>query len=244
MNQSDLPSRLGQVHKLVAELRLLQGQMNSTVDQLCELVSRPEAVALVQQGAPRNGSSASPFTPRFLELPNQEPFVRQPQDGQALSADTRFYSNHRQSLIQVVQQAMPRHAFSRYGLVINYAEFDGDLLSLVIDARELLTAQPVGKAELQLVIETSCGQHCAFFAKVAWRVGESWSERPLAVRSNQVSTSSIEIERFDPDSIGALDIHLMFNPDARGCIEVRRIALSLRVQPVAAVVSVPENVFE
>jgi hypothetical protein len=228
----------------VAELRLLQSQMNHTVDQLCELVGRPEAAALLQGGLPKSGALERVFTPRFLELPHQAPFVHEPSDGQALCADTRFYSNHRQSLVQVVQQAMPRHAFSRYGLIINYAEFDGDLLSLVIDARELLTVQSAGKATLELVIETSCGQHCAFFAKVAWRVADAWSERQLSVRSNQVSTSSIEIERFDPDLVGALDIHLMFNPDARGSIEVRRMALTLRVQPMPAVVAVPENVFE
>lgn len=238
---------MAKAHKLTAELRQLQDRMNQTIDQLCELVGGRELSDVLPPAAPESGVEAgteTSLTPSFLELPGKSPYSRNPPTGHSLGPDTRFYSNYRKGLVQIVQQSLPRHADSRYSLVFNYADFDGDLMSVVVDARALMTGQPAGRARLGLLVETIGNQHHALYAKCAWRTGKKWTERTIEVRANQVSVASIEIDRLDPEQVQALDIHLLFNPGARGSLEIRRLTATLSVQPTEEEAVAPASVFE
>lgn len=245
MTKSADPQRMAKAHKLTAELRVLQDRINQTIEQLCELVGGQELAEVLppsttDEAAPTENS----LTPSFLLLPSKAPYARNPPTGYALGPDARVYSNYRKGLVQVVQQALPRHADSRYSLIFNYADFDGDLLSVVVDARALMTNLPAGKARLGLVVETVGNQQNALYAKCAWRTGKKWNERTFEVRANQVSIAGIDIERFDPAQVQALDIHILFNPSARGSIEIRRLTATMSVQAMEEEAPVPISVFE
>ena len=238
---------MAKAHKLTAELRQLQDRMNQTIDQLCELVGGHELSDVLPAAAPESSlepGTETSLTPSFLELPSKSPYTRNPTTGLSLSPDARFYSNYRKGLVQLVQQPLPRHADSRYSLVFNYADFDGDLMSVVVDARALMTGQPAGRARLGLLVETIGNEHNPLYAKCAWRIGKNWTERSIEVRSNQVSVASIEIDRLDPEQVHALDIHLLFNPGARGSLEIRRLTATLSVQPTEEEAVAPASVFE
>lgn len=245
MTKSADPQRMVKVHKLTAELRVLQDRINQTIEQLCDLVGGQELAELHPPPNPDGEARAeNSLTPSFLLLPSKTPYARNPPTGYSLGPDARVYSNYRKGLVQLVQQALPRHADSRYSLIFNYADFDGDLLSVVVDARPLMAGQPAGKARIGLVVETAGNQHNALYAKCAWRTGKKWNERTFEVRANQVSIGAIDIERFEPEQVQALDIHLLFNPSARGSIEIRRLTATMSVQAMEEEAPVPISVFE
>lgn len=240
---------LDEVHQLAAEIRALQSRINEAMDRLGDILSSPGLERAAQRdpaagAALENGAVRNTLNPSFLQLAAPSSYVRNPATGYALGSDTKFYSNYKRGLVQLVQQPLARHADSRYGLVINFADFDGDLVSLVIDGRELLAGLPTGKARLDLVVESNASQFCAVYAKCAWRTGKQWSERNFEVRSNQVSVASTTIDHFDPQATQALDLHLIFNPTSRGSVEVRRLSLAVTVEPAAAIVPAAADIFE
>jgi hypothetical protein len=241
------PQHQARVHKLTAELRQLQARLNDTVDQLCELMAGSrveEALAGLAPAVEEGPVRKNTLQPSFLLSPVATPYARNPSTGFALSPDARFYSNYKRGLVQIVQQPLARHADSRYSLVLNYADFDGDLLSVVVDARSLLAGLPAGKARLDLVVETVASQFSALYAKCAWRSGKTWSERNFEVRGNQVSVASVNLDTFDPAAIQVLDVHLLFNPSSRGSVEIRRLTASLSVEPIEDTTADVADVFE
>jgi hypothetical protein len=49
---------------------------------------------------------------------------------------------------------------------------------------------------------------------------------------------------FDPARLEALDFHFIFNPQSRGSIDVRRLTITLTVEPTLAAAPAAESVFE
>jgi hypothetical protein len=242
------PSRLQQTRHQIAQLRALQDQLNATIESLCGLAADQ---AIETPGAPGSPAASGrldvTMQPEFLALPLRLGFWRNPATATAISADAKFYSNYRKGLLQIVQQPRPAQSESAYSLVLNYADIDADLLSLVIDARSLLNQAPLpaGRARVNLVLEINGHQHNAMFAKCAWKTGPNkWQDKTVEVRSNQVSIASFEIEQFDPEQVQAMDIHLLCNPASRGSIEIRRLSATLVVQPRPAEAARAANVFE
>lgn len=247
MSNTDLQRRLDKAHQLTAELRQLQDQMNRTIEQLCELVHGTDigrALVVPKAENTAEGERETTCTPTFLTAPVLNTYVRNPPTGHAISADARLYSNYRSALIQVLQQPNARQADNRYNLVLNYADFDGDLLSVVVDARSLLEGQPAGKARVSVAVEAMGNQQSALYAKCAWKAGKKWTERTFEIRPNQLSVASFDIEHLDCPNIQALDVHLLFNPMSRGSVEIRRMTASLAVSPSAEVAVEPSSIFE
>lgn len=247
MSKPDLQRRLSRAHQLTAELRTLQGQINRVVDQLCELVNEPDLRRALVAGPDEPAAAGlheAVASPGFLRVPLATPFLRNPPTGQPVGNDARFYTNSRGGLIQVVQQPQPPQADARYTLVLNYAEFEGDLLSVVTDLRELLRDQPPGRARLTLLADVRVSPQQTVYGKFAWRVGKKWTDHTFEVRTNQVALASHEIERFDPAGIQALDLHLLLNPAPRGSVEIRRVSVTLSVTPQSDDADAAAGIFE
>ncbi|WP_210805079.1 hypothetical protein [Ideonella paludis] len=211
--------------------------MNETVDQLCELVGGASASLLLRADTnPLNGQGKLCLTPGFLMSPSAQTYRRNPPAGEMLSAETHFYCDQHQGLVQLVQQPLARQADSRYSLIINFAEFHGDWLSLVVDARSFLAGFDAGKCELGMLIEVSSTAQVTLSSKVSINVGGEWTETHLDVRTNQVCISKASLGRISASDIQAFDIHFVFNPTPRGSIEIRRMTFTLDVEaePVAA----------
>lgn len=247
MSKPDLHRRLSRAHQLTAELRSLQAQVNRTVDQLCELVNEPD-LRRALEGAPDEPAAAGPHetvaTPGFLRVALATPALRNPPTGQPIGGDARFYTNARGGLIQVVQQPQPPQSDARYTLVFNYAEFEGDLLSVVTDLRELLRGQPAGRARLTLLADVRVAPQQTVYGKFAWRVGKKWTDHTFEVRTHQVALATHEIDKFDPAGIQALDLHLLLNPAPRGSVEIRRVSVTLSVTPQADESDTAAGIFE
>jgi len=135
-----------------------------------------------------------------------------------------------------------RGSDSRFGIVLNYANFDATYLSLVFDARKLLEDLPAGKLRISMALETRADPQVKLHAKFAFKVGEHWGEHQMAPKGTRVQVDSFEVPMIDPTVVEALDFHLIFTPQTRGCIELHRVTFSVAVTP--AVESSAANVFE
>ena len=245
MSKSADPQRLARAHKLSAELRTLQERMNRTIEDLCELVSNREFFAAMPGDVDLSGDLAeATLSPSFLQAPSPDAFLRNPPTGQALGPDAAFYSDYAKGVLHIVQQPLQRHADSRYSLIINFAEFDGDWFSVVLDMRALLSGMPAGRARVGMVVETTGAAQASMSAKCVW-AGAKWREEaPMEIRLNQLCASTIDIDFLDPAQTQTLDLHLVFNPVARGSIEIRRVTASLSIQPLKDDARMPASVFE
>lgn len=245
MSHQDSHQRLAKAHRLTAELRSLQNRINETVDQLCELVGGSSAAALLDgDGTLRDDQGHLTLTPSFLSAPSAQTYWRNPLTGERLSAETRFYSDQHQGLIQLVQHPLARQADSRYSLVINFAEFDGEWLSLVVDGRSLLKGFDSGKCKLSLMLDISASAQIALNSKVSIKVGGEWAETFFDVRTNQICITRASLGSLKSSDIEAFDLHFVFNPTARGSIEVRRMTFTLDVEQEPTVAPRLEGVFE
>lgn len=224
--------RLRKAHALTAELRDLQSQINRTIDALCELTAGPGFLAVA--AAPRAEGKAlqGNYSPAFLHVPGTASVLHNPASGTALSPDARYYANHKHGLLHIVQQPLPHHAHARYALLIDFADFDGDFLSVVCDAASLLAEMPAGHGALTVTLETAVSPYTIpTHTKVAWRVGSQWQEQVLDLRANQLGVHTVEIPDFDPARTNALDLHLLLTPPQRGSFEIRRVHMQFTVQP-------------
>lgn len=245
MSHQDSPPRLAKAHLLTAELRALQHRMNETVDQLCELVGGASVEALLNRSANKLGSRGeTTLTASFLTTPAAQTYLRSPSSGTQVASDTLFFSDNEKGLIQVVQQPLPRHADTHYSFIINFADFDGSWLSLVINSKSLLSGLPTGKAALGLMVEAAGTAQVTMASKITWRGSELSREMAMDVRPNQVCVAQADLGYLDPQSTESFDLHLMFNPPARGSIEIRRLTLTLDIQPEAAKRPQLDGVFE
>ena len=131
-----------QVYRLTLELQALRGRLNSTIDQLCELVAGHDVsglpVGLSPLAGQDVGNSERSLVPAWLRVPNASASVGNPAPGHLLTPDSALYSDYRTGFVQVIQVGQAHGAEEHYSLVINHADFDGSYLSIVLDARPLL----------------------------------------------------------------------------------------------------------
>lgn len=230
---------------LTAELRSLQNRINETVDQLCELVGGASVEALLNRSSNSLGRRGeTTMTPAFLATPAAQTYLRSPSSGAQVASDTLFFSDNEKGLVQLVQQPLPRDADTRYSFIINFADFDGSWMSLVINGKPLLNGLPTGQATLGLMVEASGTAQVTMASKITWRGAELSREVAMDVRPNQVCVEQAELGYLNPEATETLDLHLMFNPPARGSIEIRRLTLTLDIQPEAAKRQQLDGVFE
>jgi hypothetical protein len=247
MSNPQDPRHHEQVYRLTLELQALRGRLNSTIDQLCELVAGHQVselpVGLSPLAGQDEGNSERSLVPAWLRVPNAATSVTNPAPGHRLTPDSTLYSDYRSAFVQLIQVGQAQGADEHYSLVINHADFDGSYLSIVLDARPLLAQMQAGRARLSLAVEVRGTPPPAMHAKCTWRVGEHQSERPLRLQAGQLAADSCAIDFVDPSQISALDIHLIFNPVGRGSIEIRRFVAGLVVTPPAEAPQV-SSVFE
>ncbi|WP_374674449.1 DUF6478 family protein [Ideonella sp.] len=224
-----------QVHRLTLQLQALRGQLNDTIDQLCQLVAGHDVsgapVGLSPLAGQEEGTAERSLTPAWLRLPSSTAAASNPASGFRIGPDTALYSDYRNGFIQLIQVSQPRGADEPYALVVNHADYDGSFLSVVLDARSLLADMPAGPARLSLAVEVRGTPAPGLHAKCAWKVGEHWSERVLQLQPGQLAADSFAIDMLDPSQTTALDFHLFFNPVGRGSFEVRRLTASVVVTP-------------
>lgn len=241
---TDAPT-LAQALALTAELRALQTRLNDTIEQLCTLTSAPEFARVV---AARLGARQHPgqaWSPQFLTAPLAEPLLMQPERGAQFGVDASIYTDNVQGLVHLLQQPQPRRGDAPFSLIVNHADFDGTLLSVILDARALLAGQQAkGKASWSVMTEITGSTGDALYVKLAWRRGEDWEDRTQRLAFGAAGVVAIEIDNFDPSEVNALDIHLMFNPAARGSLEIRRLTSTFTVTPRQGNVSRASDVFE
>jgi hypothetical protein len=240
-------ARDSQSRQLAGELRALQDRLNDTIDHLCDMAAGRGFIDARREGQAATGvlQTEAVWVPSVLRLPLRNAYWKNPGTGAAIGPDTKFYSNYRKGLLQIVQQPSTRGSAESYSLILNYADIDGDMVSIVVDGRALLAQTRAGRARIGLVVEVNGFQHGGLFARCAWKSSPGkWQDRTVEVRSNQTSIASFDIDNYDPAQIQALDIHLLCNPLTRGSIEIRRIGITVIVQPPKSETGPGDGVFE
>lgn len=238
--------RIAAVRKLTSELYVLQDRMNQTIDQITGLLHGSDIGALlpIPEGATRtaDGALGHTMTPTALALPLPQVYVNNPGNGTLVGEECKLYSDYKNGSLQMVQVPASRGSDARFAIVLNYANFDASYLSLVFDARQLLRDLPAGKLRISMAIETRSDPQIKLHAKFAFKVGEHWGEHHMSPKGGRVQVDTFEVPMIDPAIVEALDFHLIFSPQTRGCIEIHRVTFSVAVVP--AVDTASANVFE
>ena len=246
MSNSSEAQRVAAVRKLTSELYVLQDRMNQTIDQITGLLHGSDLSSLVPVPMPpartADGALEHSMSPTALALPLPQVFVNNPSNGMLVGEEGKLFCDYKNGQLQIVQVPASRGADARFALVLNYANFDASFLSLVFDARQLLRDLPAGKLRISMALETRADPQIKLHAKFAFKVGEHWGEHQLAPKGTRVQVDSFEVPMIDPTIVEALDFHLIFTPQTRGCIEIHRVTFSVSVTPVAENASA--NVFE
>jgi len=238
--------RVAAVRKLTSELYVLQDRMNQTIDQITGLLHGSDVGALlpIPQSASRtaDGALEHGMTPSALALPLPQVYVNNPASGSLVGEDCKLFSDYKNGSLQLVQVPASRGSDARFAIVLNYANFDASFLSLVFDARQLLRDMPAGKLRISMALESRCDPQVKLHAKFAFKVGEHWGEHHMSPKGGRVQVDSFEVPMIDPSIVEALDFHLIFTPQSRGCIELHRVTFTVAVVP--AVDTASANVFE
>ena len=238
--------RLAAVRKLTSELYLLQDRMNQTIDQITGLLHGSELSSLVPVAlAPvrsADGELEHSMSPSALALPLPPVYVNNPGSGSLVGNDCKLFSDYKNGQLQLVQVPASRGSDARFAVVLNYANFDATYLSLVFDARKLLKDLPSGKLRISMALETRSDPQIKMHSKFAFKVGEHWGEHYMAPKGVRVQVDSFEVPMIDPSIVEALDFHLIFTPQTRGCIELHRVTFSVSVAPASE--TAPSDVFE
>jgi hypothetical protein len=246
MSNPSEAQRIAAVRKLTSELYVLQDRMNQTIDQITSLLHGSDVGALlpVPLGASRtaDGALEHSLTPSALALPLPQVYVNNPGNGTLIGNECKLFSDYKNGSLQLVQVPASRGSDARFAIVLNYANFDASYLSLVFDARQLLRDLPAGKLRISMALETRSDPQIKLHAKFAFKVGEHWGEHQMAPKGGRVQVDSFEVPMIDPTIVEALDFHLIFSPQTRGCIELHRVTFSVAVMP--AVDTASANVFE
>ena len=239
MSNTPEAQRLAAVRKLTSELYMLQDRMNQTIDQITGLLHGADLGSIVAQGpsalVTSEGAVEQVLVPSALQLPLPAVYVNDPASGFVVGTggECKLFSDYKNGHLQLVQVPAQRGSDARFGIVLNYANFDASFLSLVYDARSLLKGLPAGKLRVSMAIECRSEPQARLHAKFAFRVGEHWGEHQMQLKGGRVLVDSFEVPMVDPSTIEALDFHLIFSPGARGCIEIHRATFTVSVQPVA-----------
>jgi len=246
MSNPSEAQRIAAVRKLTSELYVLQDRMNQTIDQITGLLHGAELSSLLPvpqlPGRTPDGTLEHSMSPTALALPLPQVYVNNPPSGMLVGLEAKLFSDYKNGQLQLVQVPASRGSDSRFGIVLNYANFDATFLSLVFDARKLLQDLPSGKLRISMALETRTDPPAKLHAKFAFKVGEHWGEHQLAPKGTRVQVDSFEVPMIDPTIVEALDFHLIFTPATRGCIELHRVSFSVSVSPVAE--NANANVFE
>ena len=246
MSNSSEAQRIAAVRKLTSELYVLQDRMNQTIDQITGLLHGSELSSLVPIPLPPartpDGALEHSLSPTALALPLPQVYVNNPPSGSLVGQEAKLFSDYKNGQLQLVQVPASRGSDARFALVLNYANFDASYLSLVFDARKLLEDLPAGKLRISMALEARSDPQVKLHAKFAFKVGEHWGEHHMAPKGTRVQVDSFEVPMIDPTIVEALDFHLIFTPQTRGCIELHRVTFSVSVTPVAENASA--NVFE
>jgi hypothetical protein len=248
MSNTTEAQRLAAVRKLTSELYVLQDRMNQTIDQITCLLHGADLgemlpVATAATQAP-DGAIENVLRPSAMALPLPSVFVDNPANGFLLGpgGECKLYSDYKNGQLQLVQVPASRGSDARFGVVLNYANFDATFLSLVYDARTLLKGLPAGRLRVSMAIECHSDPQVRLHAKFAFKVGEHWGEHQMQLKGGRVLVDSFEVPMVDPSMIEALDFHLIFSPQGRGCIELRRATFTASVVP--SVEAATPGVFE
>lgn len=248
MSNTPEAQRLAAVRQLTSELYVLQDRMNQTIDQITSLLHGADLSQLMpvplsaMQAA--DGAIEKVLRPSALAMPLPAVYLDNPPSGLVLgpAGECKLYCDYKNGHLQLVQVPASRGSDARFGIVLNYANFDASYLSLVYDARSLLKDLPAGKLRVSMAIECRSEPQARLHAKFAFKIGEHWGEHQMQLKGGRVLVDSFEVPMVDPSSIEALDFHLIFSPGSRGCIELHRATFTVSVVP-AVDTSVP-HVFE
>jgi hypothetical protein len=233
--------QIARARQLTGELRTLQDRMNRTIEQLCALVGGHS----FELESVLGGSEAAPsFSPAWLQMPVAQPVHAQAINGEVLGEGSVFYTDGRSSMFQILQLPLARHADSSFSMSFNMAEFDGSWMSVVFDMRALLAGQPTGRARINIAVEVNGTALTALTSRVSWSGDHAKGDRHFDLHTNQVCTAQADIDYFDPSLTQAFDFHLILQPPARASLELRRLRVSLTMEPPALVVPAQASVFE
>lgn len=237
--------RSDEIRRIAQELQALRARLNEAIDRVSELAlgCGGVAVGLSPIGGQDEGRAERSLMPSWLRLPSPEVVAGNPAPGFRLGTDSMLYGDYRDAFVQLIQVARSPGAEERYSLVINHAEFDGTYVSIVLDARALLSGMPAGPARLSLAVDVACTPTPQVHGKCSWRVGEHRSERPLKLQAGHLAADACDIDFLDPAQVSALELHLIFNPVRRGTIEIRRMVAGLVVTPATGASAAP-SIFE
>ena len=246
MSKQSEAQRLATVRKLTAELYSLQDRMNQTIDQITLLLHGSEvgeALAPISAALGADGGIERTLSPAVMALPMDTVFISSPASGHALGEQCRFYSDYKSGQLQLVQVPAARGSDARFALNVNFANFDGSWMSLVFDGRPLLAGLPAGRARFTLSLELRGDPQVKFSVKLGFRIGGQAGEAPLNPRGGRVMVDAFEVPMLDPSMVDALDLHVIFTPQARGSIELQRLSLAVTVWPTVPAEQIA-NVFE
>ncbi|MCA6215272.1 hypothetical protein KGA65_01835 [Ideonella sp. B7] len=236
-DSADTP-RLARAHELTLTLRSLQRRLNQTVDALCGLAAGEVAEAVP---APAHGED---WGPALFSLPLVEPVRLQPASGTALGPGAIFYVGEHQGVLQLVQAPVSGVGAPRYACRINFADFDGEWMSLVFDLRPLLETVLPGQTRLVLWAEHERLPAQALQVRCSWRSeGGELQVSQAGVEAGEPVQLSLDLGWLQPASLQVLDLHLIFPAAGRGTITLRGMQASMHVQPVATTGGDPD-VFE
>lgn len=226
MSDSADTLRQARAHELMLTLRSLQRRLNQTVDALCGL-----AAGEVAQADQARAHSAD-WVPALFALPLAEPVRLQPVSGMALGPGASFYVGEHQGVLQLVQAPVSGAGEALYACRINFADFDGEWMSLVFDLRALLETALPGRAQLVLWAEHDRLPAQALQVKCSWRTegGEPQASQ-AKVDAGEPLQLSLDLGWLQPASLQVLDLHLIFPAAGRGTISLQGVRASLHVQP-------------
>lgn len=236
-DSADTP-RQARAHELTLTLRSLQRRLNQTVDALCGLAAGEVTEAGQAQ------ARAEDWGPALFALPLAEPVRLQPASGTVLGPGASFYVGEHQGVLQLMQVPVSGACAPRYACRINFADFDGEWMSLVLDLRALLETALPGRTRLVLWAEHERLPAQALQVKCSWRAegGEPQASQ-ARVDAGEPMQLSLDLGWLQPDSLEVLDLHLIFPAAGRGTITVQEVQVSLHVQPEVTAKGDPD-VFE
>ncbi len=248
MSNTPEAQRLSAIRKLTSELYVLQDRMNQTIDHITGLLHGADLGELLPvspaASLTADGALEAVLRPSALVQPLPAVFVDNPGNGFVLGVggECKLFSDYKNGHLQVVQVPATRGSDARFGIILNYANFDATFISLVFDARTLLAGLPAGRLRVSMAVECRSEPQTRLHAKFAFKVNDVWGEHHLQLKGGRVLVDTFEVPMIDPAMISGLDFHLIFSPGGRGSIELQRTSFTVSVVP--AVDTAAAHVFE
>lgn len=219
------------------------------LDKLKRQLSRVQGLLTAEESDGAELPWAAPlpgeFVPAFLQRPWDAPVHRQPSNGTVLAPGAKFLSGKHQGVVLLLQKPVQGGA-GGYALALDYAAFDGQWMSLVLDGRAVLAQVPAGAARLLVNadIEGVPSQNVLF--KCSWRhVGQEGQSRQGTPQPYGRVVSELDLGWLRPEDVEALELHVIFPAAGRGSVVVRSLRAVLLVAPTGGgKPGAPQDVFE